>query len=699
MYPRQRTDSAFESDKDACAGSVSSSSSDSSLPWDQKTKTSGRKMGDQSTSTRARSTRPQNCWRGYVHDIVHSAWFDGIMLVVILVNAWHIGFEQSLELSGDLLAARWVEDLEHVFLIIYILELSLRASSDGLHYFLNGWGFFDSSLVFLGIMHKWVLEPFVGEGFGAVMVLRTCRVFRLTKTVRFLIMFKELWMLVRGLLTAIKTMIYTLLMLTIMLYIFSTIGIEVITKNGSMREDPELREHIDTHFGSIPEAMLTLLQFVTLDSMNLIYVPLVRHSWVLAVYFIAIILSVSIALMNLITAVIVNSAMEEALADKEIRQMNEDLQKRKMMKQLRSLFLRLDEDNSGEVTLEEIGGISAEEVSELNEVLGIKDPVEIFKLLDVDGSGALGIDEFCEGIWEVAENSGKLELKILRKSVMGLSKKVDKVFDKMSHHAHKQKHRRASSESSKTPPAGASPSANHYEERSAHASFQESGQLHNDLYSPAGTILEDETSVPVWAKDLGASLQKQVEELKLGVLMSLDSKFRENGSSPDSIELLQRMLSIKAQAFGDPTQSAPTSDEGRELPRVGSLPKFPSSSSYTAGPNKPSPSSKETAVKLRQSAQQGPVIQEADPTSPPPTSPMDHDWTQAIGRLSTQGSLCSHSQTLTGPRLNSNGSMASGVFLASNGSVTSGLLATGGLGTRGPDKPREPKASQRQVHL
>ena len=34
-------------------------------------------------------------------------------------------------------------------------------------------------------------------------------------------------MLVRGLLTAVRTMVYTLLMLAIMLYIFSTIAIEV----------------------------------------------------------------------------------------------------------------------------------------------------------------------------------------------------------------------------------------------------------------------------------------------------------------------------------------------------------------------------------------------------------------------------------------------------------------------------------------
>eukprot|EP00403_Amphidinium_massartii_P021660 CAMPEP_0178395678 /NCGR_PEP_ID=MMETSP0689_2-20121128/13342_1 /TAXON_ID=160604 /ORGANISM="Amphidinium massartii, Strain CS-259" /LENGTH=699 /DNA_ID=CAMNT_0020016339 /DNA_START=106 /DNA_END=2201 /DNA_ORIENTATION=- len=596
------------------AGSLDSSS-DSTMPWDRKGQS--KRNLDASITPRSRSKR-QNGWRGCLHDYVHTNAFEMGMLAVILVNAFHIGLQQSLELAGSKEEARWVEGFEHLFLGIYVAELFCRTCADGCYYFLNGWGLFDSTLVFLGVVHKWLLEPFAqgDEGFGAVMVLRTCRIFRLTKTVRFLMFFKELWMLVRGLLTAVRTMLYTLLMLAVMLFIFSTIGIEVITKS-SLAEDPDLEDHIQTYFGTIQECMLTLLQFVTQDNMNLIYVPLVRRNWMLSVYFIAIILTVSIALMNLITAVIVNSALEEAMADKEIKQINEDNQRRKLMKQLRNMFIRLDEDSSGEVSLEELGAITNEEIQELHQALGLKDPIEIFKLLDVDGSGALGIDEFCEGIWEVSQNSGSLELKILNKQVLGLRKRVDKLFDEMSkgskgHHHKGRHHRRAGSAEDKvkgnisnpgsnTPPPEAllHENGNNPEgmvmlpATASRVCSQVSGDTQADAMdmSPSGTIGEmadDDAAMPTWAKEFAGMVQKQVEELKIGVFLAMDSRHSDGLPPPDTVELLSKLMKVKSQAEVASAAIAPLDEvqalrssaapqaAGGQWPRTPSNSKFPS---------------------------------------------------------------------------------------------------------------------------
>ncbi|CAK0798872.1 unnamed protein product [Prorocentrum cordatum] len=122
-------------------------------------------------------------------------------------------------------------------------------------------------------------------------------------------------------------------------------------------------------------------------------------------------------LLGLVTAVVVNSALEQAMADKEMAQKQEDDKKRKTVKQLRKLFIRLDEDASGQVTMEEIGGIAEEDKQMLSTMLGVSDPLELFRALDTDGSGEVDIEEFCNGIWQVCISKTPIEIKRVEKMV------------------------------------------------------------------------------------------------------------------------------------------------------------------------------------------------------------------------------------------------------------------------------------------
>ena len=63
--------------------------------------------------------------------------------------------------------------------------------------------------------------------------------------------------------------------------------------------------------------MITLSQFVTQDSIAAIYSPLIKARPVLVLYFLALLFIVSIALMNLVTAVLVEGALEHARQEKE----------------------------------------------------------------------------------------------------------------------------------------------------------------------------------------------------------------------------------------------------------------------------------------------------------------------------------------------------------------------------------------------
>merc|ERR1719223_1644950 len=82
-------------------------------------------------------------------------------------------------------------------------------------------------------------------------------------------------------------------------------------------ENDEIRMLITHNFPNIPVTMLTLLRFVSLDSMATLYQPLIMEDPLLLCFFLPFILVVSISLMNLVTAVIVEGALEQGKLDRE----------------------------------------------------------------------------------------------------------------------------------------------------------------------------------------------------------------------------------------------------------------------------------------------------------------------------------------------------------------------------------------------
>merc|ERR550539_2087015 len=144
--------------------------------------------------------------------------------------------------------------------------------------------------------------------------------------------------------------------------------------------------------------MLTHLQFLTLDGIGHIYRPLISNRPELSIYFVSFIMLVSIALMNLVTAIMVESSLRQAKEDQVAHKAWEAAKKKQLMPKLRRMFHEMDEDQSGELDLTELRGASDEIKAQLQRICNMEDVEEIFKVLDYDESGAVDIDEFFEGM-------------------------------------------------------------------------------------------------------------------------------------------------------------------------------------------------------------------------------------------------------------------------------------------------------------
>merc|ERR1719313_3009398 len=101
--------------------------------------------------------------------------------------------------------------------------------------------------------------------------------------------------------------------------------------------------------------MITLMMISFGDSAGSIYMPMYKHNPGLLIYFLVFIFVISICLMNLITAVIVERSLDQAENDKEVEKIHKAHVVEKMMPQLREMFKELDQSGDGFITLEEFG--------------------------------------------------------------------------------------------------------------------------------------------------------------------------------------------------------------------------------------------------------------------------------------------------------------------------------------------------------
>lgn len=335
-----------------------------------------------------------------VNRLVKSLNFELGMGGVIILNCLCIGWQQVYVEgepgSAGPLAVFAV--LEHIFTAIFVLELILRLIANGMRWVLQTWNFADFLLVLSGVLVSWVLGPMKvnANDLRKFTVFRSLRLIRVARSVRLIPMFKEMWMLVRGVKDSMKVLAWSYVMMMFILYIFAIAGVEMIGYNTAFVGDPM----VDEFFGNVPKAMLTLFQIMTLDNWTAVARPIAHERGYLAGYFIFFISIAVFVLSNLITAVIVENAFAISKEDEEEVAIMKERQKDVEINELKVLFLEIDEDGSGYLSREEF--LEAVENPKIRRKLqllevNLDELDELWNILD-DGDGTLSAQEFAFGL-------------------------------------------------------------------------------------------------------------------------------------------------------------------------------------------------------------------------------------------------------------------------------------------------------------
>lgn len=370
-------------------------------------------------------------------EFITSTKFDSVMGVIIVYNCITIGIQVHMcpppdsPRSGDDCPEGFLWFSEHTCTAAFLLEWLILGLVRGFRSHTNSTSaLLDTFIVWVpGVLLTWIVEPLmnVGGELRGVTALRAFRLLRVIRVARFYL--KEIWILFKGLAGSYRTLLSAV---TVFVFVNFLFGIMAVSFIGDANIFDSARE-AQGFFSGLDQSMFTLLQICTGDSWaSAIARPLLKESPDLWLFFVSYVAVASLVLMNLVTAVIVENAIQMTRDDEEQRLHEMKQQKDKELANLRKIFVTLDRDQSGEITGDEFERACHENPDIVNKfkLIGFEDEsiMKIFQDLD-SGDGFLTVDEFLGGLTLMQGQARGMDLIRTMKNVERIYKRIDIMMD------------------------------------------------------------------------------------------------------------------------------------------------------------------------------------------------------------------------------------------------------------------------------
>uniref|UniRef100_A0A8C5G7C7 Voltage-dependent T-type calcium channel subunit alpha n=1 Tax=Gouania willdenowi TaxID=441366 RepID=A0A8C5G7C7_GOUWI len=246
----------------------------------------------------------KDLWNGMrkkLWGIVESKYFSRGIMIAILINTISMGIEhhnQPEELTNVL------EICNIVFTSMFTLEMILKLTAFGFfEYLRNPYNIFDGIIVIISVCE------IIGQADGGLSVLRTFRLLRVIKLVRFMPALR------RQLVVLMKTMdnVATFCMLLMLfIFIFSILGMHIFGCKFSLKTEAGDTVPDRKNFDSLLWAIVTVFQILTQEDWNMVlYNGMASTSPFAALYFVALMTFGNYVLFNLLVAILVEGFQAE----------------------------------------------------------------------------------------------------------------------------------------------------------------------------------------------------------------------------------------------------------------------------------------------------------------------------------------------------------------------------------------------------
>ncbi|XP_063171076.1 voltage-dependent T-type calcium channel subunit alpha-1H [Candoia aspera] len=255
---------------------------------------------------RNKITRLWKAFGNKLKRIVESKYFNRGIMIAILINTLSMGIEYH-EQPDELTNALEISNI--VFTSMFALEMLLKLLAFGIWgYIKNPYNIFDGIIVVISV---WEI---IGQSDGGLSVLRTFRLLRVLKLVRFMPALR------RQLVVLMKTMdnVATFCMLLMLfIFIFSILGMHLFGCKFGLRTDTGDTMPDRKNFDSLLWAIVTVFQILTQEDWNVVlYNGMASTSSWAALYFVALMTFGNYVLFNLLVAILVEGFQAEGDANR-----------------------------------------------------------------------------------------------------------------------------------------------------------------------------------------------------------------------------------------------------------------------------------------------------------------------------------------------------------------------------------------------
>jgi hypothetical protein len=386
---------------------------------------------------------------GVVESVTRSAWYEAVLATLVLLNAVTIAVETehrsrwARRVGPEGVSVEWYFVLlADLFCLTFTIDLVLRLLVQRKQFITSSdwrWNLFDIVVVISALVES-ILNRFV-DGQSAfrmliskstlLRIIRLLRVVRVTRVGKVLVVFRELRIMVYALCGALKSFVWTCVMLVFVILVFGVLFTEgsLVYSLEAGALDAAATAELQEYFGTLVTSMDSLYMAI---SGGADWGTMVRPLGLLPAYyrpaFYLYITFTMFAVLNVLTAVFIESTMLHCQQDREFIIQSEMSAKRRFMSTMEEVFDELDSNNSGKISLDELEAhLHEPDVAAYFSALDldIKRVRKLFTLIDWDRSGGIDREEFTFGCLRLKGAAKSLDLAILDGEVRSIRKTLE----------------------------------------------------------------------------------------------------------------------------------------------------------------------------------------------------------------------------------------------------------------------------------
>eukprot|EP00811_Abedinium_folium_P033718 NODE_6660_length_1651_cov_7.754593.p1 GENE.NODE_6660_length_1651_cov_7.754593~~NODE_6660_length_1651_cov_7.754593.p1 ORF type:complete len:489 (-),score=71.70 NODE_6660_length_1651_cov_7.754593:185-1441(-) len=345
--------------------------------------------------------------------LTKNTWFEYACVLCIILNSILIAVEAEMLMVGTA-CPPWFDHLALTFLILLLAEFGVRILALGpwLRYGSNTerqWIAFDCFVIVtlaLGELAK-LLED-MSINMTVLRVLRTCRflrVLRILRTARILSALRALIASIRG---SFVSLACCMTLLGLLMYTMSIVIIQSLVEAKKSGVDSEDELFIRDHFGSISTAIATLFMAITggIDWGDVFW-ALCSIDATAALAFMLHILFGFLCMLNVLTGLFVENAMEIFRSDRATMEVSESVKRMRNTRILHDIFREGKNDHNPVVTRANfIRHCSDPAVQSCLSIVGCQiddtPAEELFDFLDPEQRGCVDLSEFIAGLTNIS---------------------------------------------------------------------------------------------------------------------------------------------------------------------------------------------------------------------------------------------------------------------------------------------------------